>query len=47
MQVSYKIFKESFEFAQSNLLSRRVVLRQLWIQGGLRCLGVKAINIVL
>jgi hypothetical protein len=32
---------ESFDFAQSALLSRGVVLRQLWTQCGLGCLGVK------
>jgi hypothetical protein len=32
---------EGFDFAQSTLLSRRVVLKQLWTQCGLGCLGVK------
>ena len=33
--------KEGFDFAQFALLSRGVVLRQLWTQCGLACLGVK------
>jgi hypothetical protein len=33
--------KEGFDFAPSNLLSRGAVLRHLWTQCRLRCLGVK------
>jgi hypothetical protein len=32
--------KEGFDFTQSNLLSRRAVLKQLWTQWGLGCLGI-------
>jgi hypothetical protein len=32
--------KKGFNFAQSNLLSRGVVLRQLWTPRKLKCLGV-------
>jgi hypothetical protein len=32
------------KFAQFALLSRGVVLRQLWTQHGLMCLGVKCLN---
>ena len=47
IQISYKILrlevpKKSPNFAQSTLLSRRTILRQLWTQCGLGCLGVKA-----
>jgi hypothetical protein len=45
IQVSYKILqlevlKKGFDFVQSNLLSRGAVLKQLWTQCGLGCLGV-------
>jgi hypothetical protein len=33
--------KEGFDFAQSALLSIGVVLRQIWTQCGLGCLGIK------
>jgi hypothetical protein len=33
--------KEGPSFAQFSLLSRRAILRELWTQCGLRCLGVK------
>jgi hypothetical protein len=32
--------KKGPNFTQSTLLSRRAVLRQLWTQCGLKCLGV-------
>jgi hypothetical protein len=49
IQVKFKILqlevlKKALIFAQSNLLSRGAVLRQLWTQRGLRCLGVKVLS---
>jgi hypothetical protein len=37
--------KEGPNFAQSNLFLRGSVLRQLWTQRGLRCLGIKEVEI--
>ena len=47
IQVSYKIswlqVPKGPNFAQSTLLSRGAILRQLWTEHGLECLGVKLV----